>query len=348
VAGKCGEHLVANQIRVAELRFALACRFLASRAAEICEALICRRSLANRAASRREALICLTLTLPFAPKLQQNVVEYSSDALSTGHSADRRNVARAMKGLLMTQIVTAHGGYRKMLSFGFTCLVYHATTTFCRRNFNYRNDSLGKTTGQMVGAARSARQNIVEGSVRSGTSKETELRLLDVAKASLAELAGDYEAFLIDRNEIPWSDKDPRALRVRETDFEPFTGDEDKRHAFGCHLLDMRRRFSSELESEDAGHAANAILIVIDRASALLHRQIEKIERDFKAHGGFSERLNQVRMGTQEEDDMESPRCPTCGGAMRKVIARKGANAGRPFWSCRAYPECKGSRPWVS
>lgn len=74
------------------------------------------------------------------------------------------------------------GGYRKMLSFGFTCLVYHATTRFCKRVFPWKEDPLGKTSGQMIGAARSARQNIVEASSRAGTSKETELRLLDVAK----------------------------------------------------------------------------------------------------------------------------------------------------------------------
>ena len=100
-------------------------------------------------------------------------------------------------------IIGAYGGYRKTLSFGYVCLIYHATTLFCKRNYDYKNDSLGKTTGQMVGAARSARQNIVEGSSRAGTSKETELRLYDVAKGSLEELAGDYEAFLIDAGVSP-------------------------------------------------------------------------------------------------------------------------------------------------
>lgn len=96
---------------------------------------------------------------------------------------------------------TPSGGFRKMFSFGFTCLVYHATTTFCKRVYPWQDDPLGKTSGQMIGVARSARQNIVEASVRAGTSRDTELRLLDVAKASLAELKGDYEAFLIDRRE---------------------------------------------------------------------------------------------------------------------------------------------------
>ena len=101
------------------------------------------------------------------------------------------------------RIMGHFGGYRKMLSFSWTCLIYHATTLFCRRNYNYKNDLLGKTVGQMVGAARSSRQNIVEASFRAATSKEQELKQLDVAKGSLDELAGDYEAFLIDLNEVP-------------------------------------------------------------------------------------------------------------------------------------------------
>ena len=114
----------------------------------------------------------------------------------------------------MTEIIGAYGGYRRTLSFGFVCLIYHATEAFCARNYSYKNDALGKTVGQMLGAARSARQNIVEGSSRAGTSKETELRLYDVAKGSLEELAGDYEAFLIGRGEAPWASSDPRVSRL--------------------------------------------------------------------------------------------------------------------------------------
>lgn len=127
----------------------------------------------------------------------------------------------------MTPVIGHYGGYRKTLSFGLTCLVYHATTLFCRRNYNYKNDALGKTVGQMEGAARSARQNIVEGSSRAGTSKETELKLLDVAKASLQELAGDFEAFIVDAGEAPWSERDANYVKVKRMAFDDFesTGD---------------------------------------------------------------------------------------------------------------------------
>ena len=113
------------------------------------------------------------------------------------------------------RVLGRSGGYRRSYAFAMTCLIYHATTTFCRRNYNYKNDALGKTVGQMVGAARSARQNIVEGSERGATSKEQELKQYDVAKGSLAELAGDYEAFITDANEIAWSEKSAEYAAVR-------------------------------------------------------------------------------------------------------------------------------------
>ena len=248
----------------------------------------------------------------------------------------------------MMRIIGPYGGYRKMLSFGFACLVYHATTTFCRRVYSYHNDPLGKASGQMIGAARSARQNIVEGSTRAGTSKETELRLLDVAKGSLEELAGDYEAFITDAGEVPWSEQDPRAACVRALEFDVFDKKVDLRHEYGKHILAMRRRFAEELENEDPLHAANAILVMIDRTNSLLHRQIEKTGDEFRVQGGFTERLTKARLEQRDADveNAETPRCPKCNGPMRKVVARKGTNAGNPFWSCMAFPNCNGTRKW--
>ena len=248
----------------------------------------------------------------------------------------------------MTPVIGHYGGYRKTLSFGLTCLVYHATTLFCRRNYNYKNDALGKTVGQMEGAARSARQNIVEGSSRAGTSKETELKLLDVAKASLQELAGDFEAFIVDAGEAPWSESDANYVKVKRMAFDDFESTGDLRHEYGKHLLAMRARFAPALENEDPIVAANAILVTIDRACALLHRQIEKIGEDFREQGGFTEHLTKVRLEARDAAiaASDAPKCPKCGGPMRKVVAKKGTNAGNPFWSCQASPNCNGTRKW--
>ena len=247
-----------------------------------------------------------------------------------------------------TRIIGAYGGFRKTISFAYVCLVYHATTKFCGRLYDYKTDPLGKTSGQMVGAARSARQNVVEGSSRAGTSKETELRLYDVAKASLAELAGDYEAFLVDRGVAPWSEQDPRYREMTRLRVDEFAASDDARHRYGEYLLAMRARFAPWLESEDPEVAANAILFAIDRAASLLHRQMASIGEDFVEEGGFTERLSKARLEMRDGQGANetAPICPMCNGPMRKMVARKGRNAGQPFWSCRNYPNCKGTRPW--
>ena len=248
----------------------------------------------------------------------------------------------------MTKIIGACGGYRRTWSFGFTCLIYHATTAFCRKNYDYRNDPLGKTVGQMVGAARSARQNLVEGSSRAGTSKETELRLVDVAKGSLEELAGDYEAYLTDAGEVPWSEEDPRVAEVRALQLDRFEDVKDQRHAFGAHILAMRKRFSRWLENDDPQVAANAILIVIDQANALIRSQMEHLAEEFTDEGGFTERMSRARLERRDAVQTRNggPKCPKCGSPMRKMVARKGRNAGNPFWSCMNYPNCDGTRSW--
>ena len=249
----------------------------------------------------------------------------------------------------MTEIIGAYGGYRRTLSFGFVCLIYHATEVFCERNYSYKNDALGKTVGQMIGAARSARQNIVEGSSRAGTSKETELRLYDVAKGSLEELAGDYEAFIIGRGEIPWAENDSRASRIMSIALDRYQG-QLSRHDYGEYILAMRKRFVEFLESEDPIVAANSILIAIDQACRLLHRQMESIAEAFREEGGFTERMSKARLETRDAQiaAQGAPKCPKCGKPMRKIIARKGRNAGNPFWACTGYPDCNGTRNFVA
>ena len=246
----------------------------------------------------------------------------------------------------MTRIIGPSGGYRKTFSFGFACLIYHATTAFCRKNYDYHNDSLGKTTGQMVGAARSARQNLVEGSSRAGTSRETELRLIDVAKGSLEELAGDYEAFLTDCGEAPWRETDARAVEFKSLRLDRFEKSEDVRHEYGNYILEMRKRFADWLENDDAKVAANSILLAIDEANALIRSQMEHLANEFTEEGGFTERMSKARLERRDEMQVQSgaPKCPKCGKPMRKMVARKGRNAGNPFWSCTGYPNCDGTR----
>ena len=236
------------------------------------------------------------------------------------------------------------GGYRKLHSFGFVCLVYHATTRFCRRVYPWKEDPLGKTSGQMVGAARSARQNIVEASSRASTSKETEIKLLDVAKASLDELLGDYEAFLIDNDQLVWSEKDERWQTVAALKLDEFSATEDVLHEFSRHVIAMRHRFADWLEHEDPYVAANAIIVIINRAASLLFRQMERAMADFEREGGFRERMTRLRIEQREAlkaAEPPPPSCSACGKPMTRRQAKTGPNAGKPFWGCTGYPACK-------
>ena len=236
------------------------------------------------------------------------------------------------------------GGYRKLHSFGFVCLVYHATTRFCRRVYPWKEDPLGKTSGQMIGAARSARQNIVEASSRASTSKETEIKLLDVAKASLDELLGDYEAFLIDNDQLVWSEKDERWQSVAALKLDEFSATEDVLHEFSRHIIAMRHRFADWLEHEDPYVAANAIIVIINRAASLLFRQMERAMADFEREGGFRERMTRLRIEQREAlkaAEPPPPSCSACGKPMTRRKAKTGPNAGKPFWGCTGYPACK-------
>ena len=110
----------------------------------------------------------------------------------------------------------------------------------------------------------------------------------------------------------------------------------------------MRQRCAAWLESEDPLVAANAQLIAIRRACALLTGQMRRTADDFTSEGGFTERMSAARLAARDAavQAAGAPRCPKCGKPMRKMIARKCRNAGNAFWSCTAYPDCTGTRAW--
>src|ERR1700704_6267747 len=112
----------------------------------------------------------------------------------------------------MNTLIPSHGGYRELKSFQHAELVYDATVKFCKRFINPRS----RTHDQMVQAARSGKQNIVEGSMASGTSKEMELKLTNVARSSLEELLEDYRDFLRTRGLQEWSKSHRYAVRLRQ------------------------------------------------------------------------------------------------------------------------------------
>ena len=199
-------------------------------------------------------------------------------------------------------LIPKHGGYRTLKSFQLAQLVYDVTVRFCDRYI----DRESRTHDQMVQAARSGKQNIGEGSKVSGTSKKMELKLTNVARASLEELGLDYEDFLRNRKLPHWAEDDPRraelvarrctsadavAAWVREVhdrDRQHGPDGQSKREAASRKSIQSKRPSYAEI-------AANAALVLIGVACALLDRQIEAQAKAFTEEGGFTERLHRIR-----------------------------------------------------
>jgi restriction system protein len=237
----------------------------------------------------------------------------------------------------MSQIYNKSGGYRKLHSFNFATIVHLGTISFCKRFINWKEDTLGKTVGQMVGASRSGKQNIIEGSERAKTSAETEIKLTDVAKASLAELLGDFEDFLVSRGEIPWSVHSEDHKGVSGIMLDPFEYTDDLLHDYWIYLTTQKRKFDPWLENRDPIVVANALVVLVQRTISLLGKQLQSLEAAFLQRGGIREKMTQARVLAR---DGVAPECPLCGKSMRKRTSPKGA-----FWGCSGYPECHGSRP---
>jgi four helix bundle suffix protein len=191
-------------------------------------------------------------------------------------------------------LITKHGGYRKLKSFQVAQLIYDLTVRFCDRYIEKRS----RTHDQMVQAARSGVQNIAEGSQASGTSKKTELKLTNVARASLEELRLDYEDFLRQRGLLIWDRDDPR--RQELIDRRCTTADEvaqwvEEQHERGLRGQSGPRGQKLSTPSNYPELAANAALVLLAVACSLLDRQIAAQAKAFETEGGFTERLYRVR-----------------------------------------------------
>jgi restriction system protein len=201
-------------------------------------------------------------------------------------------------------------------------------------------DPKGRQYDQMTQAARSGRQNIIEGSERSATSKDTEMKLTDVARASLSELRGDFEVWILDRNQVPWSARSEvaKAVNAVSLDRPAFAG--DMVHESAKYALTQREKYARWLDSEDATVVANTMLILIGRAMNMLSRQIQAQGRAFEENGGFSERLMAKRLEARDQQRLPGPVCPECGESMRRRRSAKGE-----FWGYSGFPDCRGTRP---
>lgn len=221
-----------------------------------------------------------------------------------------------------------------------------ATQEFCTRYLNHANDPCGRMFDQMTMAARSAPANIAEGSSRHSTSKETEMRLTDVARATLAELANDYLNWLLRHEKVPWSTRSAEYMAVNNIRLDRPEYKDDVLHNSSIHILAQKHKFRPWLDSGDSLTAANCMLILCNRLIQMIGRQIESQLNAFKVEGGFTEALTAERLSfrTQQSQQADAPTCPRCGKPMLKRVAKKGINSGKEFWSCSGYPECNGTR----
>lgn len=178
--------------------------------------------------------------------------------------------------------IPPHGGYRNLLSYQKAEIVYDATVCFCDRFIDKRS----RTHDQMVQAARSGKQNIVEGSMAAATSKETEIKLTNVARASLEELLADYRDFLRTRGLEEWPAEQPYALRLRKLNQTPGAN-------YGT--------FRKGIEHPDPAIAANVIIGLIRVTTYLLARQLRSLEEAFVEEGGLRERMTRARLQERQK-----------------------------------------------
>ena len=174
------------------------------------------------------------------------------------------------------QLIPPHGGFRDLQSYQMAEIVYDATVVFCNRFISKRS----RTHDQMVQAARSGKQNIAEGSMASGTSKKTELKLIGVARASLEELLLDFQDYLRQQKLLLWGKDHPKAKEVRGLCYR-------KNRSYTT--------YKTYIENSPPEIAANAMICLIHQTNYLLDQQLRALEKEFLEEGGFTEKLYRTR-----------------------------------------------------
>jgi four helix bundle suffix protein len=179
-------------------------------------------------------------------------------------------------------ILTPRGDYQTLLSYQKSEIAYQITFRFCER-FLKRGD---RTIDQMVQAARSGKQNIVEGSKAAPTSKEMEIKLTNVARASLEELLEDYRDFLKVRDLVVWEKDSREAKFVRQLG----RGNDVSYETY--------RNF---VDTRSAEVIANIAICVIHQANYLLDQQLKSLAKNFLNEGGLRERMTKARLQARDQ-----------------------------------------------
>jgi four helix bundle suffix protein len=168
------------------------------------------------------------------------------------------------------------GNYRKLLTYQKAEAIYDITYYFCK-NYLQRGD---RTIDQMIQAARSGKQNIVEGSAASATSKEMEIKLVNVAKASMHELLIDYEDYLRTRNHRQWENDSVELMKMREL---------GRKHNDSAFYMELVKTRPPET-------IANMAICMIKQNDYMLFKQLQSLSEDFLKNGGMRERMTRMRL----------------------------------------------------
>ncbi|HLO60839.1 MAG TPA: four helix bundle suffix domain-containing protein [Bacteroidales bacterium] len=180
--------------------------------------------------------------------------------------------------------IPPHGGYEKLISYQKAEIIYDGTLHFIDRFISKRD----RTYDQMKQAARSGKQNIAEGSMASGTSKQTEITLTNVARASLEELILDYKDFIRKQKLELWDKNHRLTKRFRELNKTPNANYETYKKA---------------IENPDPEICANSLICLIYITCYLLDKQIAALERAFLKEGGIRERMTKARLDARNEEN---------------------------------------------
>ena len=220
----------------------------------------------------------------------------------------------------MDLILKNHGNYKALLTFKKATVIYDLTFHFATKYLS-KGD---RTVDQMIQAARSGKQNIAEGVAASSTNAETEIKLVNVAKASLKELLTDFEDYLRTRRLRQWEMGSKELEWVREK------GKTELESPFWLSIAEQR---NDEV-------VANIAIVLLKQEDYLLFKQLEALEKAFKARGDLRGRLREagadIRRQRHEEELREAkvfgyPRCPKCASAMKYV-----EEIGKVRWTCEA------------
>lgn len=179
-----------------------------------------------------------------------------------------------------------HGNYQELLSFQKAEIVYDLTFRFAHKYLS-RGD---RTIDQMIQSARSGKKNILEGSKASVTSKEMEIKLTGVARASLEELLDDYRDYLRARDLVIWEKDSKEAQYVRR---------------LGRKTPQTYETYREFFETRTPEVVANIALCLIHQTNYLLDQQLRRLEKDFVKEGGLRERMTRARL-----DYRNKPRKP--------------------------------------